>query len=313
MDPELRHQLARLARRHHGIVTREELLDLGCTAHAIDWALGTAQLVALFPGVYRVAGAPDTWHGRALAAHRRVDRQLRRRAGAEEAPPVVAMGAAAAAHLHGLPGHGRAPELTVVTSRRCRSTSVRVQTCASLTSADVVEILSLPVTSLAWSTVETAGRQPREARRDLLAHVVGTGRLRHGQLVGAAHRADVAGRRAVLEDLRAMAGPVDHYRSGTEKALVTACTEAGLPRPLVNHPTTTRAGTTFELDLAWPDVLLDVEVDGPHHLLPSQRRTDRLRDRQLRADGWEVARFPVEEIDDAADLARRIGALLERR
>lgn len=38
---------------------------------------------------------------------------------------------------------------------------------------------------------------------------------------------------------------------------------------------------------------------------------DRVRDRHLRADGWEVIRFPVEELDDD-DVARRIGAALHR-
>lgn len=314
MDTTLRRRVARLARRQHGIVTREELRELGLTDHTIDWALATSQLVALFPGVYRVNGAPDTWHGRALAAQRRVERQLRRLDPTGTAPPLAVIGGDAAAHLHDLPGHGRAPKLTVVTSRRSRSRSVPVRCRPSLTEADVGEIDRVPVTSLAWTGVTTAARSDEDERRDLLAHLIGTGRLRHGQLVGAAHRADVAGRAAVLDLLRSMTGAVSHYRSDAEKRLVAACAGLGLPAPLVNHRVRTTSGPEYELDAVWLDVRLDVEVDGPHHLLPSQRRRDRVRDRHLRDDGFEVARFPVEEVDDdPPEVAGRIAAILARR
>ncbi len=314
MDTNLRRRLSRLARRQHGIVTREELRELGLTDHTVDWALGTSQLVALFPGVYRVNGAPDTWHGRALAAQRRIERQLRRLDPAGTTPPLAVVGGDAAAHLHGLPGHGRAPELTVVTSRRSRSRSVAVRCRPSLTEADVGEIDRIPVTSLAWTGVATAARSNEDDRRDLLAHLIATGRIRHGQLVGAAHRADVAGQAAVLDLLRSMTGPVSHYRSGTEKRLVAACVGLGLPSPLVNHRVRTTAGPAYELDAVWLGARLDVEVDGPHHLLPSQRRRDRIRDRHLRADGFEIARFPVEEVDDdPAEVAERVAAILARR
>jgi very-short-patch-repair endonuclease len=315
MDPDLRRKLNRVARRHHGIVTREDLEALGLTSHTIEWALDTHQLVVLFPGVYRVAGAPDTWHGRALAAQRRVERQLRRLDAENRRPALVVVGGAAAAHLHALRGHGRAPKLLVVTSRRSRSRAVAVGLRPSLTDADVIEVSRIPTTSVPWSAVEVAGPADVEERRDLLSHLVGTGKVGRGQLLGAAHRADgVAGRQHVVAELLAMAGPVDHYRSNTEKVVAQACRDLDLPEPAVNHEVATTSGAAHELDLAWPNALLDVEVDGPHHLVPSQRRRDRARDRDLRADGWEVARFPVEEVDeDPADVAQRIATILDRR
>lgn len=315
MEPHLRRRLARLARRHHGIVTREQLEELGLTARAIDWALRTAQLTVMFPGVYRVNGAPDTWRSRALAAQLRVERQLRRREPPGAPSPLVVVGGSAAAHLHGLPGHARPPRLTVVTSQRCRSSTVTTVRRRALTDADVVMIDHIPVTSLAWSTIEAAAHPSSSRRRDLVAHVIGTGRLRPGQLLGPAYRTiELPGRGAVIRGLRELAGPVDHIRSGTEARLVDACVTAGLPPPSLNHRVLTAAGTTHELDLSWAEALLDVEVDGPHHLLPSQRRSDRARDRDLRGDDWEVLRFPVEEVDeDPADVVGRIAAVLARR
>lgn len=315
MHTELRHRLARIARRHHAVATREELLGEGLTDEAIEWALTTAQIEALFPGVYRINGAPDTWRTRAVAAQRRVERQLRRRNPVDAPKPLAVIGGAAAAHLHGLPGYSRPPELTVVTSRRCRSTAANIQRRSSLSEIDVIKIDRIPATSLAWTCVEVAGNGGPHVRGDLVAHVLGTNRLRPGQLLGAAHRAEgVPGRGAVASEVTAITGAVSHARSVAEKALARTCGDLGLQMPALNRFVATTAGPIHELDLVWFDALVDVEVDGPHHLLPSQRRRDRQRDRELRTDGWEVVRFPVEEIDeDPVDVARRIGAVLTRR
>lgn len=315
MGPDLRRAIARHARRHHGVITREWLLAHGATSRAIDWAVTARDLVVLFPGVYRVAGAPDSWRGRALAAVRRVERQSRRRAGDDEVGPVVAVAGPAAAHLHGLPGYTRAPEVRVIASRRVRSARIAVGHCAALTAADVEEVDRIPVVSLAWATVELAATATRGPAADLLAHVLGTGRCRPGQLIGPAHRTiGMPGRGRVLAAVRAMHGTVDHVRSRAEADLADACTSAGLPAPRRNHRVRGPSGTTYELDLAWDAPRLDVEVDGPHHLLPEQRRRDRTRDRDLRADRWEIVRVPVEELDeDLAGVVRRIALALDAR
>lgn len=307
MDPELRRALARHARRHHGLVTREQLGTLGVTSRAVDWALGAGDLATMLPGVYRVAGSPDTWRGRALAAVWRVERQARRRH-ARAACTVVAITGAAAAHLHRLPGFARPPELAVVASRRVRSSSVRVSHVRTLAAADVVEVDRIPVVSLAWATVDLAATATHGPGVDVVAHVLGTGRCRPGQLLGTAHRTStLPGRARVIADVRAAVGHVDHVRSRTEGRLADACAAAGLPRPCCNRRVRTSAGSTPELDLAWLPERLDVEVDGPHHLLPAQRTRDRGRDRRLRADGWEVVRVPVEEVDeDLPGVVRRI-------
>ncbi len=52
-----------------------------------------------------------------------------------------------------------------------------------------------------------------------------------------------------------------------------------------------------EADLAVVELRYDIEVDGPHHLLPQQIAKDRARDRLMREAGWVVERFAAEEID----------------
>lgn len=58
-------------------------------------------------------------------------------------------------------------------------------------------------------------------------------------------------------------------------------------------------------DIPFPEVRLDVEVDGPHHDLPAQQAKDRETDRLLRGIDWDVVRVTVYEIDADVDAAAR--------
>lgn len=46
----------------------------------------------------------------------------------------------------------------------------------------------------------------------------------------------------------------------------------------------------YRIDFAFPDVLVGIEVDGPHHHRPDVAHKDALRDCQLRRAGWLVLR-----------------------
>jgi very-short-patch-repair endonuclease/energy-coupling factor transporter ATP-binding protein EcfA2 len=77
--------------------------------------------------------------------------------------------------------------------------------------------------------------------------------------------------------------------------------EALLARGLGTVPQFPVAGRF--LDLAVPEVRLDIEVDGDFHRGPDGRRrtADRWRDLQLRAAGWHVQRFWVYELMEDLD------------
>ena len=53
-----------------------------------------------------------------------------------------------------------------------------------------------------------------------------------------------------------------------------------------------------EIDIAFPDLLLGIEIDGPHHLLPHVAAADRQRDRQLERLGWRIERFYWFEVEE---------------
>jgi very-short-patch-repair endonuclease len=72
--------------------------------------------------------------------------------------------------------------------------------------------------------------------------------------------------------------------------------------------------TIAEIDIANPDILSGVEIDGPHRDLPEQRRRDELRDQRLRDLGWRIDRFRWEDVlADPTAFAARVRAAVEQR
>src|SRR5437867_2680807 len=61
------HDLDELARAHFGLMTREQLLELGDDGW-IDRLVEAGVLVRETPSVYRLCGVPRSWEQRALAA-----------------------------------------------------------------------------------------------------------------------------------------------------------------------------------------------------------------------------------------------------
>jgi predicted transcriptional regulator of viral defense system len=59
---------AALAATQHGHITAQQCRDCGLSPSTVRRLITRGALESTGPGVYRVVGAPRTWHGRALAA-----------------------------------------------------------------------------------------------------------------------------------------------------------------------------------------------------------------------------------------------------
>ncbi len=65
----------------------------------------------------------------------------------------------------------------------------------------------------------------------------------------------------------------------------------------MNHPF-----GTYEIDAAWPDIKLAIEVDGrAAHSTPRNFERDRAEQNALILDGWTVLRFTHNQIHNHAD------------
>jgi len=101
-----------LAAAQHGLITAPQCRDAGLSRNAVQRLVRRGDWSRDAPGVYRVAGLPRTWPGRAWAA-------------AISAGPTAVVSHRSAAHLWGLDGFGPTGriELTVARHRRPRGRS----------------------------------------------------------------------------------------------------------------------------------------------------------------------------------------------
>jgi predicted transcriptional regulator of viral defense system len=121
----------KLAATQHWLIIRDQLLDLGLSRHALDRRSKSGFLVSLSAGIYRVAGAPQSWRQGLLGAC------------------LWAPGAAShrsALRLHGIDGYSG--EIVEVTSTAQRASGARahIHQTSSLPASDVMRVDSIPTT-----------------------------------------------------------------------------------------------------------------------------------------------------------------------
>jgi very-short-patch-repair endonuclease len=79
--------------------------------------------------------------------------------------------------------------------------------------------------------------------------------------------------------------------SPMETRVRLAIDEARLPAPVLQHPV-----GPYELDLAYPALLLAFEYNGGDHLEPGRALRDLAREAHLARAGWRVVRFSAVEV-----------------
>ena len=100
----------------------------------------------------------------------------------------------------------------------------------------------------------------------------------------------------------------------SERRLQRLLERAGIRGWVANHPVAV-GGHRFRLDVAFPELRLDVEVDGwAYHRTREQRQADAERDNLLTLAGWRVLRFTWEDVVDRPAYVRGvIGSVLAGR
>ena len=255
---------------------------------AIGGALGRGELERVLPGCYVEAGASADWRRRALAACAHFD-------------DAVISGEAAAALVF----WPRCPVIVVEVTRanavsnapgfRWHRSSVPPQW--------VMTVGRLRVTRPAWTAVDLCARLGGQVLDEALRTGVGL-----GDLWSAFHdlgpRPGAAARRALLTDSR------DEPWSEGERLLHRLLRSAGLTGWRTNV-----AVCGFRLDVAWIRFKVAVEVDGyEFHSGRETFESDRLRDQQLQAQGWAVARVTWRQLDENPEnVVATVRRILRRR
>ena len=264
-----------------GLVARRQLAAL-LTPRQVRLAVGRGELVPVHHDVFRIGGHPMT-------------RQRELLAGALAAGPDALLSHRSGVEVHGLTGvSATRPEVLVLRPRQPRVPGVVVHTTDRLGDADRDVIGGLPVTSVGRTLFDVSAVVGPRALARLVDGAVRRGSVTletlwdvHDALTGRGRRRAVTFR-TVLEAWTDGVRPGD---SPKEVDVARLLVRAGLPRPEQQHLVTI-GGTVHELDLAWPDLRLNVEYDGwESHGGREAFERDRQRDAELTAAGWTVLRF----------------------
>lgn len=295
---EGRHQaLAALADRQHGVVSIEQLKQLGYSTSAVGRAAVSGRLHSIDRSVYAVGHTRLSLHGQCFAA-------------VFACGPGAVLSHHSAAWLHGLARWQPVPlHVTGPVARRPRL-PVRIHRARRLEEADRALVEGIPVTAVPRTLLDLAAavqfeqlerlveRAEEEGLfdlrpvQDLLARTVG--HHGHGRL-----------RRAI-----ALYRPTSFTRSGLEKRFLELWNEAGHPQPrtsFVEHG--------FELDCYWPEYRFAVELDlFETHGTRAAFERDRKRQEDLLLAGVAMTRVTGPRLEREPDeVIERVARLLSAR
>ena len=285
-----------------------QLVAAGLSPRTIARARRAGVLVAVLPGVVRLAGAPETFRSQAMA--------LQLHAG----EPSFLSGPTAG-RLLGLRGMPRNPiQITVPESRRMvlPPWARQVRTSWIDPELDIVERpdglrVAAPLRMLFGLAGQFSQRFLERAAED--AWHRGLVRPDDAAVYLAAvrrsGRGGVARFEAWLERVEASRRP---SQSGFELDVLDAIREAGLPEPARQHELALPTGEIVHLDLAWPEIRLGVEPGHSWwHGGDLGQRRDQARDRACDAVGWRIVRFDEQDQRDLPAVGRELAAIYRAR
>jgi very-short-patch-repair endonuclease len=290
--PTLEHELAALAKRQHGVVTRSQLQALGLGRGAIDSRLGSGRLHAVHRGVYAVGHAYLNQRGIWLAA-------------------VLACGKGtllshqSAASLWRLIDSAPRPVDVTSTHGRPGRKGIRLHRATVYPQEKSVRH-GILVTSIARTLLDLAERTPARLPR-AYEEADRLNLLYPRDLEQACGRHE--GRRGLAAIRRLMAEERDGAtRSPLEDLFVALCRRHRLPTPAVNAHL-----LGFEVDALWSRQRLIAELDSfAYHRHRAAFERDRSRDAALQAAGYRVVRFTHRRLEQEP-VAEELRALLAEK
>ena len=293
------------AERQYALFTLAQAARCGVSPKVVYRRVLHGRYVPEQPGVFALAGAPESWERSVLAACL---------AAGEGA---VASHRTAARFWRLLDDHDDRIELTVPRRRLPRTHGATIHRSTDLDAEYTTVRKRIPVTNPLRTMVDLGAVLSPDAVEDALDAGLAWPSLFSVAAVEATLN-ELAGRgrsgsgvlRKVLEE-RTLGDAVSD--SKLEKRMAKLLRRAGLPKAVFHHVVCTPAGLFLaEVDFAYPDIKLAIEVDGfGVHGTPRAMAKDFVRQNGLVPFGWRVLRFTWRQVTRQSDLvAETIGAAL---
>jgi len=192
---------------------------------------------------------------------------------------------------------------------------MRVHYSRTLRPEHLSEVDAIPVTTPARTICDLALEMEARHLREIMARAIRDGLTDVTELFAVM---DSTGRTVGASRARRALASLDSTtaasRSHAELRAKAILERAGLPPPQVGWPVMNGGRVVAEVDLAYPDVKVGIEIDGfVWHSSPQQKQRDEDRQNLLVALGWRIVRFSVERLDtNPSLLVRRTVAAREQ-
>lgn len=294
----------KLAWSQHGAFCIQQAADRGVTRSWISRHAARGAFVRRARGVYVLAGTPDTARQRLMVhllaagdgAFGTGDSAL-----ALWCPELI------------LPGR---PVLAVPRDCGYQSTDAMVWRSSDLELAKPGVVDGIPVVGVARALLDAAASCSADALETRIDACRRHLPLSMGALVEALHAHARPGRPGITvfrQALRSLQREVTD--SEFERLVIRDLRHAGVPEPRLHHLVRLPGEDPIELDLDWPGLRLDVELDGGDHVDRARRaQRDRQRDRLLQAAGWLVPRYTWNDyVSDRNGMIAEIAAFVAQR
>ncbi len=271
----------------HGVVSYRQAVALGLTESAIQHRRRTGRWRNVFPGVYRLVGAVENPHLRAMAA-------------VLWGGPDAILSHGSAAGLLGLPGFMIDPVTISIPRARRSLEGVRIEQSLALPAHHRRVVDDVPCTSIARTIFDLCGDIPARRAERALDNALARRLVTVPALWRVLDDLAVQGRAGtvLLRSLLSERGP--RYvppESELEARFVELVTSHRLRVPERQVDLGDADSWIGRVDFVWREARLVVEVDGAafhHGLLDRQRDLD--RDERLAAIGWTVLRFDWDDV-----------------
>ncbi len=276
-------ELARIAARQHGVVTRRQLYELGFSYSQIKRRLGLGRLHRMHHNVYAVGHRSLTSHALLVAASLSVG-------------PRSFLSHRTAAAVWGLRAvNVRDIELTLPGTGGRRHTGLTVHRTGTEPHRDEIRMHGdLRVSSVPRMLVELAVREkPAELAR-LVTMAVQKRLLALDRRDGRAALEAVLARHERRPGMAELAGVLATYRRTRSRK---SDLERAFDRLLAQYPEIPEPQCNihighWEIDCFWPEHNLAVELDGrPYHIAVKDMERDRIKDASLLRRGITPLRF----------------------
>jgi very-short-patch-repair endonuclease len=295
-----------VARRQYGVISRRQALDAGMTPTMIQRRLASKRWELIYPGVYRIAGAPTSQQQNAMA--------VCLWGGADTF--LAFRTAAAGWGLEG--GRWNPPELICPRRLSARKSIAVVHKSASIGPADVTFLGALPISTPTRTLIDLSALLGERSLELGLDQALRTGKA---TVEGPSARlAELAPTRLpglrTLRDLVAQRDP-DLRIKPTELETLTNrwIRRFGFPAPVFQHWVSLPHYGPARLDFAYPSQLVGVEADSfEWHTGREAFERDRIRGNEFAALGWIIIRTTYRELETHPERpARALRSALDER